>query len=568
MQRFFELLKRLILFVTCKKAILLYGLVVVAGDSCYLWHSDAMYDYVITSALAGYILLQVAFGFLFWYAVLLLSSRSLIASVLLLFPIVSGFVIEKYGFAYYRVKYDTLVETAFNATGGQITVYMGSTAICSIIAILCTVLIFALSALFRKATKGDRFRAFGLFLVSVLIPLITCKGHVIGMPDAAYMLSTYKSVSDHWGTWVGQEVIKEKDLSDNSVFRMCVDREKPENIYLPFHRENTWINAAIDNYFPPVFRDSSSAPSECTLGEGEGATVVLYFVESYRADHSPFGGYHRNTSPLLYGKCRDNIIVLPHVRSFGTHTIQSIYGTLSDACEENREASVTSFQSIFRKHHFNCLLLENNAFGSAWVPRPIFRSLLKDSYDEFVLVKNDNNFVPITSKRVDQSNRNMFIIYDGSYHHPFDTATGKVWGDSLIDRYDETRLGIDKAAYDFIKSIEDKPAIVLIVGDHGESFGEGGRICHGGSLSAKEQRHVFALIWYSDAYAKQFPEIIAALKENAEAFNSQDCIFHTMPSLGGIRSELQNRNLDMTIRRSEQGRNEEVSTPSRPSDPN
>lgn len=102
-------------------------------------------------------------------------------------------------------------------------------------------------------------------------------------------------------------------------------------------------------------------------------------------------------------------------------------------------------------------------------------------------------------------------------------------------------------AHAVIDTLKSSSAITLFTSDHGESFGEQGRYGHGGACSAKEQTHVCAFIWYSDAYATQHPEVINALRANAARFTTFEHIYHTIISMGGIASDIQVPELDMTI---------------------
>lgn len=94
--------------------------------------------------------------------------------------------------------------------------------------------------------------------------------------------------------------------------------------------------------------------------------------------------------------------------------------------------------------------------------------------------------------------------------------------------------------------MRDKDALLFFTSDHGESLGENKRWGHGGPTSLKEQTHVCAFIWYSDLYAQQHPEIIKALKQNAQRFTSHRQLYHTIISICGLKSSLQINSEDMT----------------------
>ena len=54
-------------------------------------------------------------------------------------------------------------------------------------------------------------------------------------------------------------------------------------------------------------------------------------------------------------------------------------------------------------------------------------------------------------------------------------------------------------------------------------------------------------IWYSDAFASRYPDMVRALKANRLKAVSHDHIFHTLLSLASIRSEIVRNDLNLAF---------------------
>ncbi|MDE7101219.1 MAG: sulfatase-like hydrolase/transferase, partial [Bacteroidales bacterium] len=84
----------------------------------------------------------------------------------------------------------------------------------------------------------------------------------------------------------------------------------------------------------------------------------------------------------------------------------------------------------------------------------------------------------------------------------------------------------DRFLAGLIARIRHRNAILIYISDHGENMGEQGEYLH---ATGYEPTHRPAcLIWYSDAYAENFPEKIHALKANRNKNANTDAMFHTV----------------------------------------
>ncbi|MDR2726474.1 MAG: sulfatase-like hydrolase/transferase, partial [Deltaproteobacteria bacterium] len=113
--------------------------------------------------------------------------------------------------------------------------------------------------------------------------------------------------------------------------------------------------------------------------------------------------------------------------------------------------------------------------------------------------------------------------------------------------YDNTVLQTDDLLGRLIDMLRDRLAVLIYASDHGESLGEGGEVMHGGEGKAEHWRIPF-FIWHSDAYARQYPEIVAGLRDHVGQSISHDHLYHTVIGLGGLRSAGVDPELDLTNR--------------------
>lgn len=96
---------------------------------------------------------------------------------------------------------------------------------------------------------------------------------------------------------------------------------------------------------------------------------------------------------------------------------------------------------------------------------------------------------------------------------------------------------------------EKENAIIFYSSDHGFSLGEGGRIGNASPLKPIEQISVPMMVWYSDLYKKENPNLTNNLrkrsaKKSAEKF-SHEYLFHSILGCSNIKSELINQKLNL-----------------------
>ena len=107
------------------------------------------------------------------------------------------------------------------------------------------------------------------------------------------------------------------------------------------------------------------------------------------------------------------------------------------------------------------------------------------------------------------------------------TTTNKVvTGNSieqLVNSYDNTIRYMDYFLDSVISTFENEKAIVIYQSDHGEALGEDGVFLH--ANDAPFAKNPACVIWYSDSYAKAYPEKIKALVANKDKRYRTDYLF-------------------------------------------
>lgn len=320
--------------------------------------------------------------------------------------------------------------------------------------------------------------------------------------------------------------------------------------------------------------DPASLASSEENGHSDSRIIVLFVGESVRYDHMSLNGYQRKTTPLL--EKRKDLVSFSDFWSFGTSTSDSFLGIFTDASFSSRIPHYSSFMSIFQKHGFKTFLITD---GAATVfLKGKWKNIFGNAIDEFVLTPENkrfdlsNVFKDVLSK--DHSRKKMIIINVDGSHFPYkefyppefaifkpdDFKAVPPFAKSMVEMvnsYDNSILLLDYQINGILEALEKENAVFLYVSDHAQSLGEQGRYMHGGSLDYLEQRKIPGLVWFSRSYQEDWPEKTRNLIRNKDKNLSHDNIFHTMISLGGIKSDAVDDKLDITRESSSETDNHE-----------
>lgn len=325
--------------------------------------------------------------------------------------------------------------------------------------------------------------------------------------------------------------------------------------YYPFHRISDMISSPSvqELLFPPKLTDASEMIE--TAAPEDELLIILYIGESFRADHSPWNGYKRNTLPKLSDMKRDKcgvFVNFPYFKSFNVGTYVSIYGILSDATCQKRKATYTSFIGPLRKSGYRTTLMVSRC--PMWDEVPMVNHLIENHLDEVIHIRYPENNDEVTEKLAEslmqhEGKPRFIVINDELGHHPYghDENFDTFPVHNSMDSYDNALIQVDDLLSKVIKLFENRKTVFLYVSDHGESFGEKGFYIHGGPLNTPEQRHIFSFAWFSKEFAATHPKIVSTIRENSKKLLSHDFIYHTMLSLAHIRVKFYEPSIDMTV---------------------
>ncbi len=307
-------------------------------------------------------------------------------------------------------------------------------------------------------------------------------------------------------------------------------------------------------------------PDILTAAPPDSLTVVLVLGEALRADHLQLNGYPRETTPRL--AARSNVVSLSHIFTEHTHTAASLPHILTPAdslCPEDAYR-YHSCVSCFKRCGFSTAWISNQDMGRTYynfiheADTHIFPNADKSVfvfsgwYDRQLLDVLDS-----LRQTQPQQPRQLYVLHCiGSHwyyniHVPDSMQVFKPVTDNrvvtansdeqIINSYDNTAYYADYVIDALTRRLENENAIVLFLADHGESLGEDGNYLH--AAGAEPTKYPAALVWYSDSYARIFPDKVAALRQNADRRYRTDYMFYSILSAAGIEAAGNNSSFDI-----------------------
>ncbi len=276
----------------------------------------------------------------------------------------------------------------------------------------------------------------------------------------------------------------------------------------------------------------------------DAPNVLIVLVDTWRADHSSFLGYERDTWPGIDALAKEGVVferamsqapwTKPSVGALFTSLVPSKHGAMSHASRQTNYRFVAmdrkhltlaesldaagyetaaivmnanvqpeyGFDQGFRTFHYisGWTTRDRDMVGYAehWLHeerpdngRPFFLYLhLTDPHYPY-------EPLPPFAGKWDHSGSDFNLDYDTvKAIHEGKTIVTPELRDHLRDAYDEEMLGTDSVLAPFLRKVrEENPnTIVVLVGDHGDEFLEHGMIGHGHQLY-DELLHVPLLFW-------------------------------------------------------------------------
>lgn len=348
------------------------------------------------------------------------------------------------------------------------------------------------------------------------------------------------------------------------------------NLYLAFER-----NAASENYKEVSRNFKFDARSEHSATAPE--VYVMVVGETARAHNFSLYGYPRNTNPLL--SKTPGIKAFPNVTTQSNTTHKSVPMLLSAASAEDFERLFheKGILAAFKEAGFHTVFISNQ------LPNHSFIDFLGEQADEHYFLKKEdalqgNHYDEDLLQKLDEilpkadasssahyhyRYRKLFVVLHtyGSHfnyqeRYPRSFAYFKPDSKSeakpenrrdLLNAYDNTIRYTDYILHGIIERLQkwegvqtktdgvyDQPtSAMLYTSDHGENIFDDDRhlFLHAAPKASDYELHVPFIIWTSEGFSKQYPDILKALGENrSKQVQSSLSAFHTMLGIGGIQT--------------------------------
>ena len=348
------------------------------------------------------------------------------------------------------------------------------------------------------------------------------------------------------------------------------------NLYLAFER-----NAASENYREASWDFKFDARSEHSATAPE--VYVMVVGETARAHNFSLYGYPRNTNPLL--SKTPGIKAFPNVTTQSNTTHKSVPMLLSAASAEDFERLFheKGILAAFKEAGFHTVFISNQ------LPNHSFIDFLGEQADEYYFLKKEdasqgNHYDEDLLQKLDEilpladasssahyhyRYRKLFVVLHSygshfNYQERYPRSFAYFKPDSrseaksenrrdLLNAYDNTIRYTDYILHGIIERLQKWEGIqtktdgvysqpisaMLYTSDHGENIFDDDRhlFLHAAPKASNYELHVPFIIWTSEGFSKQYPDILKALGENrSKQVQSSLSAFHTMLGIGGIRT--------------------------------
>ncbi len=294
--------------------------------------------------------------------------------------------------------------------------------------------------------------------------------------------------------------------------------------------------------------------------------IVLVIGETARAANFSLGGYKQDTNRDLLPYA-DDLFYFEQTTSCGTSTAVSLPCIFSNQPRKHfkpgTEVYTDNLLDIFKRSGYNVLWRENNS-GCKNICNRVETETFCRNYackDE-ILLKN------FQQKINSYAGNTLVVLHQQGSHGPayfnrypkeFERYTPTCQTEDLsqcsqqqvINTYDNSLAYTSYMLAQTIKQLQalssSHNVVLLYVSDHGESLGENGIYLHAAPylIAPDEQTHVPFLIWLDKENADAFNIDVNCLQQKIAQPQSHDNIFHSVLHLGGIKTQVYNKELDI-----------------------
>ena len=297
----------------------------------------------------------------------------------------------------------------------------------------------------------------------------------------------------------------------------------------------------------------------------DSITVVFIIGESLRASSMQINGYERATTPLLCQE--DNVVSMSNIYSdyILTHLSIPHFMTRSDENHPDRAYSERSFISLMKRAGYSSAWLANQESIKSFVyfmkecDRLKYVSSGKVSYiyDKWL----DTDLLPFYDEELSRpESRKLIILHTVGSHWYYNThftdeyekfqpvTDSKILSSNSYEQirnsYDNSILYSDYFWNQVINRLRNRNAVLIYLSDHGECMGEGGHFIHG-SVDNEPQHLPGCFIWYSDEFARRYPQKVRSLRSNKDKRYKSYFLFHSILDAADIKSDFINNSINI-----------------------
>ena len=299
---------------------------------------------------------------------------------------------------------------------------------------------------------------------------------------------------------------------------------------------------------------------------------VLVIGETARAASFGIYGYNRDTTPLM--KHIPGLTAFNHALTQSNTTHKSVPMLLSaaDASNYDRIYRERSIITAFREAGFH------TAFFSNQKPNHSFIDIFGMEANDWKFIKNgpqgasntpDEELLPLIAKKLSKGHKKLFIVihtYGSHFNYrerypasmaffkPDNATEAKaVNRPQLINAYDNTIRQTDRLLAEIISMLGKSGAMsaMLYTSDHGENIFDDSRklFLHASPVPSYYDLHVPFIVWTSQSYITEFPNITKSLTTNrTKDVENSVTTFHTMLHLAGIKTKYRHDSLSVASR--------------------
>ena len=316
-----------------------------------------------------------------------------------------------------------------------------------------------------------------------------------------------------------------------------------------------------------VRQDISKEFSFQIINNKEDIVGVLVIGESARYSNFGINGYERDTTPNLKkinnlysfeGRSCDNTTHLSIACLFSRHNEQNI----------DKVKSETVFLSVLTALGYDTTWISTQSISGYYESTSTLYDEVKFSIIPggsllYSMNSHDGLMLPYIEKLLEKQGRQFITVQLSGSHwnyasrypeeftkfNPTQKKNAKIdqascTKEELINSYDNSILYTDFFLANLIDLLKNKNAFLIFASDHGESLGENRRLGHGSEF-APEQKEIPFMVWFSDSFKKNYPELVNAVNSHKGQIISHDYIFHSVLHCLGIESEVLDLNYSL-----------------------